>query len=142
VRRRASEQEKRGVRDRKKERERDPPRRAGEPCCEEGRKKDKELWRERERGVLRLERQRQSTQERERDREYSVTRNTHISTNDKRLPHASPYPSTFNTITRVHLWKTKNIFWVGDSCRGNMPLVSHIIKYTAAGTSLSCIFIN
>ena len=68
------------VRDREKERERDPPRRAGEPCFEEGRNTEKELWRERERGILRLKRQRQSTQERERDREYNVTRAVHIIT--------------------------------------------------------------
>jgi hypothetical protein len=74
------EREKRRVRDREKERERDPPRRAGEPCFEEGRKTEKELWRERERGKLRSKRQRQSTQERDRDREYNVTRTAHIST--------------------------------------------------------------
>ena len=52
MRKRASEQEKYTVRDREKERDRDPPRRAGEPCLEEleGRKtkRQKELQRERE----------------------------------------------------------------------------------------------
>jgi len=68
------------VRDREKERERDPPRHAGDPFFEEGRKTEKELWRVRGRGKLRLKRQRKSTQERERDREYNVTRAAYIST--------------------------------------------------------------
>ena len=54
MRKRASEKEKRRVRDREKERERDPPRRAGKPCYEGGRKTEKELWREKERGILKL----------------------------------------------------------------------------------------
>jgi len=54
MRKRASEQEKRRVRDREKETNRDSTRRAGEPYYEEQRKTEKRLWRERARGILRL----------------------------------------------------------------------------------------
>jgi len=54
---------------RQKETDREPPWRAGEPCFEEGRKTEKELRRERERGKLQSKRQRHTTQERGRDRE-------------------------------------------------------------------------
>ena len=65
---------------RQKERVREPPWRAGEPCFEEGRKTEKEQRRERERGKLKSKQQRHRTQERGRDREYNVTRAAHIST--------------------------------------------------------------
>ena len=54
---------------RQKERVREPPWRAGEPYFEEGRKTEKELRRERERGKLKSKQQRHRTQESGRDRE-------------------------------------------------------------------------
>jgi len=69
-----------GERQRKNYGEREQPWRAGEPCFEEGRKTEKELRRERERGKLQSKRQRHRTQERGKDREYNVTRAAHIST--------------------------------------------------------------
>ena len=76
-----SEQEREKESERQGERrERDPPRRAENPCFEGVRKTEKELRREKERGILRSKRQRQSTEEKERDREYNVTRAAHIST--------------------------------------------------------------
>jgi len=81
VRKRASERaRKKESENRQKETDREAPWRAGEPCFEEGRKTEKELRRERERGKLQSKRQRHRTQERGRDREYNVTRAAHIST--------------------------------------------------------------
>ena len=78
---RASERaRKKECENRQKERDREPPWHAGEPCFEEGRKTEKELRRERERGKLQSKRQRHRTKERGRDREYNVTRAAHIST--------------------------------------------------------------
>jgi len=110
-----------------KEKERDPPWRAEKPCFEGGRKTEKELWRERERQTLRSKRHRQSTQERERDREYNVTRTAHISTQWHTLSAPFPVPIHIQHHHTCSSVETHN-FWVEDSCRGNVPVVSHISK--------------
>jgi len=96
-----SEKEKKESENSEKSRERDPPRRAGESYFEEGRKTEKELRRNRERGKVKSKQK--NTQERRKDREYDVTLAAYISTEWYAVTHASPYPSRFNIITRVHL---------------------------------------
>ena len=97
-----SEEKKRRVKTvRNQEREREPPRRAGEVYFEEGRKTEKELRRDREREKVKSKQK--NTQERRKDREYDVTLAAYISTEWYAVTHASPYPSRFNIITRVRL---------------------------------------
>ena len=80
MRKRASERaRKKESENRQNERDRETPWRAGESCFEEGRKTEKEIRRERERGKLKSKQQRHRTQERGRDREYTVIRAAHIS---------------------------------------------------------------
>jgi len=103
---RASEQEKRRVKTGRKEERKS----AGEPYFEEGRKTEKELRRETERGKLRSKRQRHRTQERGRDREYNVIRVQTEVLSGTQLPHASHNTSRFNTITHVHLPESQILF--------------------------------
>ena len=127
VRKKASEKEKRRVRDREKKRERDTPRRAENPCFEGGRKTEKKLWRERGRRILRSKRQRQSTQRRERDREYNVTHAAHMSTQWHTLTARFSLPIHIQHHHTCSSVETHN-FWVGDSYRGYVPVVSRISK--------------
>jgi len=92
------------------------------------RKKETKNYQERERRKLRLKRQKQSTQEKERDREYHVTRAAHIGTQwhavtaHLSLPIHIQHHHTCSSVGK------RNTFWVTDSCRGSVPVVSQISK--------------
>ena len=107
-----------------KEREREPPWCAGESYFEEGRKTEKELRRDRERGKVRSKQK--NTQERGKDREYDVTRTTHISTQWYAVTARLSLPIQIQHHHTCSSVGKQNTFWVGDSI-GEMCLcrVSH-----------------
>jgi len=106
-----SEKKKKESENSEKEREREPPRRPGESYFDEGRKTEKELRRDRERGKVRSKHK--NTQERGKDREYDVTWAAHIST--------QWYAVTARLSLPVHIQHhhtcssvgKRNTFWVG-----------------------------
>jgi len=112
------------------------------PYFEEGWKteRQKELRRERERGKVRSKQQ--STQETGKDREYDVTRAAHLSTQWHTVTARLSLPVQIQHHHSCSSVGKRNTFWEGDSCRENVPVVSHISKWTVEGTSLNSIFIN
>jgi len=108
-----SEKKKKESENSEKKRERERPRHAGESYFEEGRKTEKELRRDREKGKVRSKQM--NTQERGKDREYDVTQATHISTQWYAVTTRLSLPVQ---IQRHHTCLTvgkRNTFWVGDS---------------------------
>jgi len=107
------------VRDREKERERDPPRRAGEPCFEEGRKtlgvdKERTVERERAREIEIETTETEYARKRQGQRVQCDTYCTH------KYPMVHAYCSPLLTHPRstpspVSICGKQNTFWVGDN---------------------------
>jgi len=108
-----SEKRKKESENSEKEREREPPRRAGESYFEEGRKTEKELRRDRERGKVRSKQK--NTQERGKDREHDLTRAAHISTQWYTVTARLSLPVQIQHHHTCSSVGKRNAFWVGDS---------------------------
>jgi len=111
---------------RDKVREREPPRRTGEPCFEEGKKTEKELRRERERGKLRSKQK--SMHEKGKDREYDVTRAAHVSTQWYAVTVRLSLPGPDSTSSNMFVCRETQYFLDRRQCRGKVPVVLTLVS--------------
>ena len=143
---RTSEKKEEWETERKKEPERETHHGAQER--ERERKRERELLSKREReraseGNRDREWQRERVREKEERRESTMWYVMHTAIpNGTRLPCVPPYPSTFKTITLVHLSGNEIFSGLETTVSEGYLQSLHLCKWAAVGISLNCILID